>query len=267
MTRTTLLTIVPTFASMYDSMGAQLPLITQIMVDMGKAMPYASPIIIAAVALAVFWKRNHNKDIIRTWWDPFTLKAPVFGKLSTNAALARFCNNFSSMLASGVPILQALDIVGSTPGNYVIEGASKRVGRLVERGYRLAGSMSTEKIFPNMMVQMVAIGEDSGQTASNLCLTEIYPGDYVKNDETGAIDRQYNRSDGHAMLKMLECGSNRDVRGRIIKSQAWNADVDYGHKGGFGSYTWTTETTTVTIPSNTNLSAVVDSNISKTKNW
>ena len=105
------------------------------------------------------------------------------------------------------------------------------------------------------------------QTASNLCLTEIYPGDYVKNDGTGAIDRQYNRSDGHAMLKMLECGSNRDVRGRIIKSQAWNADVDYGHKGGFGSYTWTTETTTVTIPSNTNLSAVVDSNISKTKNW
>ena len=158
-----LLTIVPTFASMYDSMGAQLPLITQIMVNMGKAMPYALPIIIvAAVALAIFWKRNRNKDIIRTWWDPFTLKAPVFGKLSTNLALARFCNNFSSMLASGVPILQALDIVGSTSGNYVIEGASKRVGRLVERGYRLADSMSTEKIFPNMMVQMVAIGEDSG---------------------------------------------------------------------------------------------------------
>lgn len=104
------------------------------------------------------------------------------------------------------------------------------------------------------------------QTASDLCLTEIYPGDYVANDENGKdIKRQYNRKDGHAMLKMLKCGANRDVRGRIIKSQAWNADVDYGHKGGFGSYTWTTETTTVTIPSNTNLSAVVDSNVSKTK--
>lgn len=105
---------------------------------------------------------NRNKDIIRTWWDPFTLKAPVFGKLDTNVALARFCNNFSSMLASGVPILQALDIVGSTSGNYVIDSSSKRVGRLVERGYRLADSMSTEKIFPNMLVQMVSIGEDSG---------------------------------------------------------------------------------------------------------
>lgn len=158
-----LLTIVPMFASMYDSMNAQLPFVTQILVDLGKVMPYVLPmLIVAVVALAMFWKRNRNKDIIRTWWDPFTLKAPVFGKLDTNVALARFCNNFSSMLASGVPILQALDIVGSTSGNYVIDSSSKRVGRLVERGYRLADSMSTEKIFPNMLVQMVAIGEDSG---------------------------------------------------------------------------------------------------------
>ena len=158
-----LLTIVPMFASMYDSMNAQLPFVTQILVDLGKVMPYVLPVlIVAVVALAMFWKRNRNKDIIRTWWDPFTLKAPVFGKLDTNVALARFCNNFSSMLASGVPILQALDIVGSTSGNYVIDSSSKRVGRLVERGYRLADSMSTEKIFPNMLVQMVAIGEDSG---------------------------------------------------------------------------------------------------------
>lgn len=159
-----LLTIVPMFASMYSSMGAELPAITQIMVNMGKAAPVAIPIILVGViAFAVFWKRNRNKDIIRTWWDPFTLKAPVFGKLDTNVALARFCNNFASMLSSGVPILQALDIVGSTSGNYVIDEASKRVSRLVERGYRLADSMSSEKIFPNMMVQMVAIGEDSGR--------------------------------------------------------------------------------------------------------
>lgn len=133
------------------------------MVDMGKTAPVGIPVIIVcAVAFVMFWKCNRNKDIIRTWWDPFTLKAPVFGKLTTNVALARFCNNFASMLASGVPILQALDIVGSTSGNYVIDEASKRVSRLVERGYRLADSMGTEKVFPNMMVQMVAIGEDSG---------------------------------------------------------------------------------------------------------
>ncbi|WP_268825687.1 type II secretion system F family protein [Bifidobacterium pseudocatenulatum] len=141
-----LLTIVPMFDSMYASMGAELPWVTQIMVDMGKAAPVGIPVIIVcAVAFVMFWKCNRNKDIIRTWWDPFTLKAPVFGKLTTNVALARFCNNFASMLASGVPILQALDIVGSTSGNYVIDEASKRVSRLVERGYRLADSMGTEK--------------------------------------------------------------------------------------------------------------------------
>lgn len=80
-----LLTIVPMFASMYDSMNAQLPFVTQILVDLGKVMPYVLPmLIVAVVALAMFWKRNRNKDIIRTWWDPFTLKAPVFGKLDTN---------------------------------------------------------------------------------------------------------------------------------------------------------------------------------------
>ena len=77
-------------------------------------------------------------------------------------ALARFCNNFSSMLASGVPILNALDIVGSTSGNYVLDTASKRVSNLVERGYRLSDSMASENVFPTMLTQMVSIGEDSG---------------------------------------------------------------------------------------------------------
>ena len=67
-------------------------------------------------------------------------------------ALARFCNNFSSMLASGVPILNALDIVGSTSGNYVLDTASKRVSNLVERGYRLSDSMASENVFPTMLL-------------------------------------------------------------------------------------------------------------------
>ena len=159
-----LLTIVPMFASMYDSMNAQLPFVTQILVDLGKVMPYVLPVlIVAVVALAMFWKRNRNKDIIRTWWDPFTLKAPVFGKLDTNVALARFCNNFSSMLASGVPILQALDIVGSTSGNYVIDSLSDEGLLMVNRQLYPATIIRTanvESVIP--LVQMVAIGEDSG---------------------------------------------------------------------------------------------------------
>ena len=158
-----LLTIVPMFDNMYKSMDATLPLITQIMVAMGKVAPVAIPLVIVGlIAFFMFWRRNRNKDFIRSWWEPFLLKAPVFGKLNTNVALARFCNNFSSMLASGVPILNALDIVGSTSGNYVLDTASKRVSNLVERGYRLSDSMASENVFPTMLTQMVSIGEDSG---------------------------------------------------------------------------------------------------------
>ena len=158
-----LLTIVPMFDNMYKSMSAALPLITQIMVAMGKVAPVAIPLVIVGlIAFFIFWRRNRNKDFIRSWWEPFLLKAPVFGKLNTNVALARFCNNFSSMLASGVPILNALDIVGSTSGNYVLDTASKRVSNLVERGYRLSDSMASENVFPTMLTQMVSIGEDSG---------------------------------------------------------------------------------------------------------
>lgn len=158
-----LLTIVPTFANMYDSMGAELPAITQVLVDLGKAAPIAVPVFVVAIIIfAVFWRRNRNKDVIRTWWDPFKLRAPVFGKLTTNVALARFCRNFASMLSAGVPILQALDIVGSTSGNYVIEQASKNVSSSVEKGRRLGDSMATQSVFPQMLLQMVSIGEDSG---------------------------------------------------------------------------------------------------------
>ena len=158
-----LLTIVPTFKNMYDSMGAELPAVTKVLVAMGQAAPIAIPVlVIAIVVFAVWWRRNRKEVFIRRWWEPFQLKAPVFGKLNTNVALARFCRNFSSMLLAGVPITDALDIVGSTSGNYTIENATRTVSTEIQKGRRLADSMAMEPVFPNMMVQMVAIGEDSG---------------------------------------------------------------------------------------------------------
>ncbi|MDD6461969.1 MAG: type II secretion system F family protein [Bifidobacteriaceae bacterium] len=158
-----LVTIVPTFKDMYDSMGAKLPGITMVLVKMGDAAPIAIPlIIVAVVAFAIYWRSHRNKMYIRQWWEPFKLRVPVFGKLNNKVCLARFCRNFSSMLSSGVPILEALDIVGSTSGNIVYENASKNVAREVEKGTRLSDAMGLQTCFPNMMVQMVAIGEDAG---------------------------------------------------------------------------------------------------------
>ena len=101
------------------------------------------------------------------------------------------------------------------------------------------------------------------QTNEGTCLTEIYPGDYLETK--GGKKRLYHRSDGHSMLQMVQCGANRDVRGRLVKSQAWNASVNYGDVGSAGSITWTTTTTTVSIPADTNFSSVVDSTAASRK--
>ena len=115
---------------------------------------------------------------------------------------------------------------------------------------------------PLITCEHVDFGYENHDAVIDLNL-EIYPGDYVESN--GKKDRQYNRSDGHSMLKMVSCGTDRDVRGRLVKSQAWNASVIYGDAGSAGSITWTTTTTTVSIPTSTYFSAVVDSTVTSRK--
>jgi type IV pilus assembly protein PilC len=94
--------------------------------------------------------------------DPWKLKAPVFGQIARKLAIARFTRNFGTMIHAGVPILQALDIVGTTSGNVVIEHATKDVQDSVRRGESLAGPLAAHPVFPPMVVQMIAVGEDTG---------------------------------------------------------------------------------------------------------
>jgi len=111
---------------------------------------------------AVWWRRNKNSDSVRRVIDPFKLRAPVFGKLVQKIAVARFTRNFANMIGAGVPILQALNIVGSTAGNYVIEQATYRIAESVKIGQSIAKPLAAEAVFPPMVVQMMAVGEDSG---------------------------------------------------------------------------------------------------------
>jgi type IV pilus assembly protein PilC len=96
---------------------------------------------------------------------------PVFGQLFTKVAIARFTRNFSTMMGAGVPILQALSIVGETSGNYVIENALEKVADSVRSGKSVAGPLALEPVFPSMVVQMISVGEDSG--ALETMLTKI----------------------------------------------------------------------------------------------
>jgi type IV pilus assembly protein PilC len=109
-----------------------------------------------------WWRKHKNDRAVRERVDPWKLKAPVFGKLFQKIAVSRFTRNFGTMIHAGVPILQALDIVGETSGNLVIEKASKAVEESVRRGESLTGPLSQHPVFPAMVVQMMAVGEDTG---------------------------------------------------------------------------------------------------------
>ena len=158
-----LLFIVPTFKGMFESLGGQLPLPTQMLVWLSEGMRFAAPVlVVAGVAFAAWWGKNRYTDRVRSFVDPLILKMPVFGMLFKKVAVARFTRNFSTMIGAGVPILQSLSIVGETSGNWVIEQALKKVTESVRVGKSIAGPLSQEPVFPAMVTQMVAVGEDSG---------------------------------------------------------------------------------------------------------
>ncbi|WP_062293390.1 type II secretion system F family protein [Demequina phytophila] len=158
-----LLFIVPVFADMFEGLGGELPLPTQILVWLSSILKIATvPLVIGLVAFSMWWRKNKHRREIRVKVEPVYLKVPVFGPLLQKIAVARFTRNFGSMIRSGVPILQALDIVGQASGNIVIEDATKAVQDSVRRGDSLAGPLTQHSVFPPMVVQMIAVGEDTG---------------------------------------------------------------------------------------------------------
>lgn len=158
-----LIFIVPIFETMFAGFGADLPAPTMLLVVMSKQMPWLAPLVLVlTVAGSIWWRQNRNTEKVRRRVDPLKLKAPVFGPLMTKLAVARFARNFSDMIGAGVPILQALQIVGETSGNWVVESALQRVGDAVRQGQSISAPLIEEKVFPPMVTQMIAVGEDSG---------------------------------------------------------------------------------------------------------
>ncbi|MBI4941622.1 type II secretion system F family protein [Kineosporia sp. R_H_3] len=158
-----LLFIVPIFAKMFSDLGGTLPAPTRVLVFLSAAMRWAAPILLVlGIVGAVVWSKVKHEDRVRSVVDPIKLKVPVFGSLFQKVAISRFSRNLGTMLSSGVPILQSLEIVGDTSGNIVIRNAARDVEESVRRGESLAGPLSEHKVFPPMVVQMLAVGEDTG---------------------------------------------------------------------------------------------------------
>ena len=158
-----LIFIVPVFENMFKGLGGTLPVPTQILVVLSKVMVWLGPLLLVlGIAFAFWWRANKNTERVRKVVDPLKLKLPVFGPLMTKLAVARFSRNFSTMIGAGVPILQSLSIVGETSGNWVVESALRKVQESVRQGKSIAGPLAQEPVFPPMVTQMIAVGEDAG---------------------------------------------------------------------------------------------------------
>jgi type IV pilus assembly protein PilC len=158
-----LIFIVPIFADMFKGLGSQLPAPTQFLVTASNAMVWLLPLLlVSGIAFSIWWRKNKNAESVRKVVDPAKLKLPVFGMLLKKIAVARFARNFSNMIGAGVPILQALKIVGETSGNWVIENALNEVGESVRQGHSISAPLLRQSAFPPMVTQMIAVGEDAG---------------------------------------------------------------------------------------------------------
>lgn len=158
-----LLFIVPTFAGMFETLGGQLPAPTRLLVAASKVLKVGAPfLLVGVIAGFITWGKVKNTDRVRNVVDPLKLKIPVFGPLFQKIALSRFARNLGTMMHSGVPILQSLEIVSDTTGNVVLARAIKDVQESVRSGESLAGPLANHPVFPPMVVQMMSVGEDTG---------------------------------------------------------------------------------------------------------
>ena len=159
-----LLFVVPQFKSIYAQLGGSLPMPTRVLLALSEIFKKYWYIVIAAVFAGRFffrrWKATPNG---REAVDAFKLRVPVFGTLFHKTALARFAGTLSMLLRSGVPILQALDIVSETVNNRTIAKAVQDVQGSVREGESMAKPLAKHTVFPPMVVQMIAVGEETGQ--------------------------------------------------------------------------------------------------------
>jgi len=178
--------VVPTFEKMFSDMGGTLPLPTQILVNISKGATSWPGAVFVVVVLAVIiafrtWKSTESGRYI---WDGILLRMPIVGPLQRKTAIARFTRTFGTLVAAGVPILSAMDIVADTAGNEVVARALKGARAAIKEGETIAKPLGESPVFPSMVVQMVAVGEETG--ALDTMLSKI--ADFYDEEVSQSVD-------------------------------------------------------------------------------
>ena len=180
-----LVKVIPTFQKMFEGFGGELPGPTQFLITLSTYAQKYFLVAIIALAIAVYAFRRYYKTEKGTLLiDDLILRAPVFGPLLKKVAVARFTRTMSTMMTSGVPILEGLAIVSKTAGNKVVENALIRVRKSISEGKTIAEPLLESGIFPPMVVQMIAVGEVTG--ALDAMLSKI--ADFYDDEVDTAVD-------------------------------------------------------------------------------
>jgi type IV pilus assembly protein PilC len=165
-----LIFIVPIFEQMFKNLGGKLPAITQFLVTTSHNMWWIGPLVLGTgIGGSVWFKRKQRaSESFRVSVDRVKLRLPVFGSLFRKLAISRFSRNLGLLLNVGVPVMQALAVVGETTGNEVINAAMKDVSSAVRDGQPMSSALRHHKVFPEMVTQMIEVGEESGQISQML---------------------------------------------------------------------------------------------------
>jgi type IV pilus assembly protein PilC len=187
-----LIKVIPVFQEMFTSMGGALPGPTQFIIDASAFMQhYILHMIVALVVLVFAFRRYYRTEQGRLVVDRMILKSPVFGPLLKKVAVSKFTRTLATMVSSGVPILEGLDIVSRTAGNKVVENALIETKKSISEGKTIAEPLRDTEVFPPMVVQMIAVGEATG--ALDTMLLKI--ADFYDDEVDAAVD---------AMTSLLE---------------------------------------------------------------
>ncbi len=155
--------VIPTFAAMFAGLGAELPLPTRVVIWLSNALIRFLPfIVVGLVAGVVAFRQYYRTDGGRHVIDRLVLRLPILGMIMRKIAVARFCRTLSTLISSGVPILDGLDITARTAGNAIVEDAILTTRKSIERGETVSAPLKETGVFPAMVTQMIGVGEATG---------------------------------------------------------------------------------------------------------
>jgi type IV pilus assembly protein PilC len=157
--------LIPTFAGIFEDLGAELPIFTQLMVDLSALLRSSASLVFAGILMVGTWiiGRYYNTHKGRRVLDKLILKLPLFGDLIMKTATAQFCRIFSSLTRAGVPILMSMEISSETAGNSIISDAILDSRTMVQEGVLLSTALTRQKVLPDMALSMLSIGEETGE--------------------------------------------------------------------------------------------------------